>query len=80
MGTFNLAINYPDAQAARIMTALRTHWTTTVDGVPVVPTNAQAIEKLRLAVAENVKDIVQRVERDAAVKTASDGIAAVDAT
>ena len=76
MATFNLAITYPDAQGTRIMTALKTHWT--VDGV--VPTNAEAIEKLRQAVAANVKDIVFRVERDAAVKAAADGVTVVDAT
>jgi len=76
MATFNLAITYPDAQGTRIMTALKTHWT--VDGV--VPTNAEAIEKLRLAVVANVKDIVLRVERDAAVKAAADAITVVDAS
>jgi hypothetical protein len=58
------------------MTALKTHWT--VDGV--VPTNAEAIEKLRQAVAANVRDIVLRVERDAAVKAAADGVTVVDAS
>ena len=76
MATFNLEITYPDAQGARIMTALKTHWT--VDGV--VPTNAEAIEKLRQAVVANVKDIVFRVERDAAVKAAADGVTIVDAS
>ena len=76
MATFNLVITYPDAQAVRIMDALKKHWT--VNGV--APTNAQAIEKLRLAVAANVKDIVQRVERDAARTTAEAGVTAVDAT
>jgi hypothetical protein len=76
MATFNLAITYPDAQGTRIMTALKTHWT--VDDV--VPTNAEAIEKLRQAVASNVRDIVLRVERDAAVKAAADGVTVVDAS
>jgi hypothetical protein len=76
MATFNLAITYPDAQGTRIMTALKTHWT--VDDV--VPTNAEAIEKLRQAVAANVRDIVLRVERDAAVKAAADGVTVVDAS
>jgi len=80
MATFNLAINYPDAQGTRIMNALKAHWTTTDEqGNPVVPTNAQAIEKLRLAVVANVKDIVLRVERDAAVKAAADAITEVGA-
>ena len=76
MATFNLAITYPDAQGSRIMDALKAHWT--VDGV--VPTNAEAIEKLRQAVAANVRDIVLRVERDAAVKAAADGVTVVDAS
>lgn len=81
MATFNLAITYPDAQGTRIMAALKAHWTTTdAQGNPVVPTNAQAIEKLRTAVVANIKDIVQRVERDAAVKAAADAITRVDAT
>jgi hypothetical protein len=76
MATFNLAITYPDNQGTRIMTALKTHWT--VDDV--VPTNAEAIEKLRQAVAANVRDIVLRVERDAAVKAAADSVTVVDAS
>lgn len=80
MATFNLTITYPDAQATRIMDALKKHWTIKVNGVDVVPTNAQVIEKLRLAVAANVKDIVQRVERDAATTTAHAGVVPVDAT
>jgi hypothetical protein len=76
MATFNLAITYPDAQGTRIMDALKTHWT--VDDV--VPTNAEAIEKLRQAVAANVRDIVLRVERDAAVKAAADSVTVVDAS
>ena len=76
MATFNLAITYPDAQGTRIMTALKTYWT--VDGIE--PTNAEAIEKLRLAVVANVKDIVFRVERDAAVKAAADAVTVVSAS
>jgi hypothetical protein len=81
MATFNLAITYPDAQGSRIMDALKTYWTTTdAQGDPVIPTNAEAIEKLRQAVVANVKDIVLRVERDAAVKVAADAITVVDAS
>jgi hypothetical protein len=81
MATFNLEITYPDAQGARIMTALKTYWTTQDEqGNDVVPTNAQAIEKLRQAVVANVKDIVFRVERDAAVKAAADAVTVVDAS
>jgi len=81
MATFNLAITYPDAQATRIMNAFKAYWTTTdANGDPVVPTNAEAIEKLRQAVVANVKDIVLRVERDAAVKAAADSVTVVDAS
>lgn len=80
MSTFTLVVNYPDAQATRIMNALKTHWTTKIDGADVVPTNAQVVEKLRLAMVANIKDIVQRIERDAAVKTASDSITEVNAS
>jgi hypothetical protein len=81
MATFNLVVTYPDGEGTRIMNALKTNWTTTdVNGDPVVPTNAQAIEKLRLAVVANVKDIVFRVERDAAIKAAADAVTQVGAT
>jgi hypothetical protein len=76
MATFNLVVTYPDGDGTRIMNALKTYWT--VDGV--VPTNAQAVEKLRLAVVANVKDIVFRVERDAAIKAAADAVTQVGAT
>jgi hypothetical protein len=38
------------------------------------------IEKLRLSVVANIKDIVQRVERDAAVEAAAAAVTVVDAT
>ena len=81
MATFNLAITYPDAQGTRIMNAFKTYWTTQdAQGNTVVPTNAEAIEKLRQAVVANVRDIVLRVERDAAVKAAADAVTVVDAS
>ena len=81
MATFNLAITYPDAQGTRIMNAFKAYWTTTdAQGNPVVPTNAEAIEKLRQAVVANVRDIVLRVVRHAAVKAAADGVTVVDAS
>lgn len=72
MATFNLTVTYPDGEQARILAALKTHWTE--DGV--VPTTAQVVEKLRQVLAANVRDIVVRVERNAAIKTASDGVVA----
>lgn len=81
MAVFNLAINYPDAQQARILNALKAHWTTKdKKGVDVVPTTAQVVEKLRLVVVSNIKDIVFSRERDAAVKGAAAGVTVVDAT
>lgn len=81
MGTFNLTVTYPDAQQTRILNALKTYWTTAdADGNPVVPTNAQVVEKLRQVMIANVKDIVLRVERDAAVAAAASGVTPVDAT
>jgi hypothetical protein len=81
MASFNLTINYPDDQGPRILAALKTHWTTQNElGVDVVPTNAEAIEKLRQSVANAVRDIVLRVERDAARKTAEDGVTEADVT
>jgi hypothetical protein len=76
MATFNLTVTYPDAQQTRILNALKTHWT--VDGV--VPSNAEVVEKLRLVVAANVKDIVLRVERAAAVEAAAAGVVPVTVT
>jgi hypothetical protein len=81
MAVFNLAVTYPDAQQARILTALKAHWTTKdAQGVDVVPTTQQVVEKLRLVVVANIKDIVFTQERDAAVKAAAAGIVVVDAT
>lgn len=78
--TFTLVITYPDAQQTRVAAALRTHYTTTdAQGNAVVPTTPQAVEKLRQAVAASIKDIVLKVERDAATKAAADGVAPVDA-
>lgn len=81
MAVFNLAITYPDAQQVRILTALKAHWTTKgANGADVVPTTAQVVEKLRLVVVSNIKDIVFSQERDAAVKAAAAGVTVVDAT
>ena len=80
MATFNLTVTYPDAQGPRIMAALKTHWTTEVNGQPVVPSNAEVIEKLRLVVAQNVRDVVLKVERDAAVAAAAAGVVPVTVT
>ena len=81
MAQFSLVVTYPDAQQTRILNALKTHWTTKdAQGVDVVPTTAQVVEKLRGVVIANIKDIVMMVEREAAVKAACDSVLPVDAT
>lgn len=81
MGTFNLAIQYPDNQQARILDALKTHWTTLdADGNPVVPTPPQVVEHLRQAVVRSVRDIVRKVESDAARAAADAGVSDADLT
>jgi hypothetical protein len=81
MGTFNLTVTYPDAQQTRILDALKAHWTETdpETQLPVVPTTPEVIEKLRQVVVNNIKDIVHKVERDAAVQQAADAVTVVDA-
>lgn len=74
MATFNLTVTFPDAQQTRILNALKAHWT--VDGV--APTNPQVTERLRQVVVANVRDIVQRVEREAAVASAAAGVTPPD--
>lgn len=59
MAVFNLAINYPDGEGARIMTALKTHYSVT--------NNADALEAFRKEVAARVKTIVLHEERKAAL-------------
>ena len=73
-GTFNLTVTFPDAQQTRIVNALKVHWT--VDGV--APTTPQVLEKLRLMVRDEVRDIVVNVERDAATSAAAAGVTPPD--
>lgn len=81
MGTFNLAITYPDNQQARILNALKAHWTTLdAEGNPVVPTTPQVVEHLRQAVVRSVRDIVRKVESDAARAAADAGVSDADLT
>ena len=88
MGTFNLAIQYPDNQQARILDALKTHWTTLdAEGNPVVPTTPQVVGHLRQAVVRSVRDIVRsvrdivrKVEQDAARAAADSGVTDADLT
>ena len=79
MGTFNFAIQYPDNPQARILDALKTHWTTlAAEGNPVVPTTPQVVEHLRQAVVRSVRDIVRKVEQDAARAAADSGVTDAD--
>lgn len=65
MAVFNLAINYPDGEGARIMTALKSHYG--------VATNAEAIEMFRkLEVVARVRTIVLHEERKAALATVAE--------
>jgi len=66
MATFNLTITYPDAQQTRILNALKAKYAS--NGVPN-PTNAQAIESLRLDVAGQIKSAVLSFEQSAALAT-----------
>lgn len=63
MATFNLTITYPDAQQTRILTAMKAVYAS--NGTPT-PTTAQAIEALRLEVAQRIKSIVMSYEQQAA--------------
>lgn len=81
MASFNLTVNYPDGEGARILTALKTHWTTVdANGNPVVPTNAQVVQKLSESVAKNIIAITRRVEQDTAVAAAIAGVTDINAT
>jgi hypothetical protein len=79
MATFNMLITYPDTEAARIVAALRSHYTT--DGPPpVVPTQAQAIEAFRQSTLAALRDLVLRAERDTAEATALASVVPVNPT
>lgn len=80
MANFALNITYPDAQQTRILTALKANWTTKVDGVDVVPTTPQVVEKLRQVVLANIRDIVLTQERNAAVAAAIASVVPVEPT
>jgi len=77
MATFNLVITYPDADATRIMNAIKARATTTE--VPN-PSNAQATEWFRLSVTRALRDIVEKHERDAAVATAAASVVSPEVT
>ena len=86
MAVLNLAITIPDDQVARMRAALRTHWGQVEDPVGQSPpvyrdlTNNELTEKLRTSLVSSIKDIVKRVEADAAKAAAEATIVPVDAT
>lgn len=77
MAVINLAITIPDGQMARVQAALKAHWA--VAGSPAL-TNAEVVERLRLSLISSIKDIVKRVEEDAAKATALSTVTEVGAT
>lgn len=84
MATINLAVNIPDGQVARMRAALRTWWGDIEDppgsGTMRPMTNAELEEKLRQVVVRNIRDIVKRVEADAAKAAAEAGVTEPDVT
>lgn len=80
MATINLAITIPDAQMARVRTALKAHGTyTDENGQVIVPDNAAIIENLRLGVMRQIRTMVRAYEEAQAIKVAVASITGVDA-
>lgn len=80
MAAINLTITIPDAQMARVRTALKAHGTYTNDqGQVIVPDNAAIIENLRLGVMRQIKQMVRAYEEAEAIKVAAASITDVDA-
>lgn len=69
MAAFNLTVTYPDGEGARIMTALKSACATAANPSP---SNAQAIEWLRLRVVQLVKTTVHDEENKAALNAIAD--------
>lgn len=61
MAVFNLTINYPDGEQARILAAIKAHYS--------VDTNAEAIEGFRREVHQRLRTIVLHEERKQALAT-----------
>lgn len=84
MATINLAVTIPDNQVSRMRTALRTWWGPVEDppgsGTMRQMTNAELEERLRQVVVRNIRDIVKRVEADAAKAAAEAGVTEPDVT
>ena len=77
MAVYNMALNYPDAEQARILTALKASAATTA--VPA-PTNAQALAWFTSTVQSSLRDVVLRYERDAALTSAAATVVPVTVT
>ncbi len=84
MATINLSVSVPDNQVTRMQTALRTWWGQVEDppgsGTMRDLTPAELTEKLRQVVIRNIRDIVKRVEADAAKAQAEAGVTEPDVT
>jgi hypothetical protein len=78
MAVINLAVTIPDNQVARMQAALQTWWGLVEDppgsGQFRDLTNAELTERLRQGVVRNIRDIVKRVEADAAKAAAEAGV------
>ena len=78
MAVINLAVTIPDDQVVRMRAALRTWWGKVEDPLGSGQfrdlTNAELTERIRLGVVRNIRDIVKRVEADAAKAAAEAGV------
>lgn len=71
----NLKITIPDAQMARVRTALKAQGTYTDEhGNVIVPDNAAIIENLRQGVMKQIRQMVRAHETNEAIRTAQAGI------
>jgi hypothetical protein len=82
MAIINLAITVPDAQMARVQAACRATFGQVDDGLGGLRdlTNAEIIERLRQGVIGQIKTMVARTERSAAIAAAEVLAPVVDAT
>jgi hypothetical protein len=82
VATFNLVINYPDGQQARILAAIKQRFSTInrSTGAVVLPTNEQALEKLRLEAVRMVREMVLQEESVTAARAAQAGVTPIDAS
>lgn len=77
MAVQNFSVTYPDGQGTRIMTALKAAAATTANPAP---TNAEALAWFTACIRANLRDVVERYEREAAVAAASATVTSVTVT